>query len=370
MKMNAVRLGSLIVVAGFGCLPPSQAAAADAALRIPAAPDASESAIYVDGRIGRDSNFGTKESPVRSIARAAELLRSPGAAACIMRLNPGIHVVAKPVALVTDRDLAGQRLVVEASTLPDDPAWTPEAMPIVINSSGFGEIPGEAPSFVVSFLVEASHVTLRGLKFHGYPRANSRYFPVARFDKTRTDLVVEQCLFVADPNAAHIQVGVIAHGDGIKVDHCVFYQARNAVVFWENGANAIKTGNALTHSIIVGAGQSAVWTAWPDRNFAFHHNVVARCKHVWIRNADNSSTYAAEDCIMVDNQHRTGIACTDGVHPEPFDLAEHNVTTTGEIALRLVDDLDHPLPRDYLHPLPGSLGRSLEAGLFRNQPSL
>jgi hypothetical protein len=33
--------------------------------------------------------------------------------------------------------------------------------------------------------------------------------------------------------------------------------------------------------------------------------------------------------------------------------------------LRLVDDMDQPLPRDYLHPLPGSPGHDLHAGLFR-----
>ncbi len=356
-----------VVAAWFGFLALSQAAGADA--QAPAAPTQPESAVYVDSRTGDDANPGTKESPVRSVARAAERIRGPGSAACVIRLNPGIHVLAKPVVLATEKDLAGRRLVVEASTMPDDPAWTPEAMPIILNSSGLGEVSAEAPSFVVSFLIEASHVTIRGLKFHGYPRANSRYFPVARFDKDKTDLAVEQCLFVADPNAAHIQVGVIAHGDGIRVDHCVFHHARNAVVFWRDGANPLKTGNALTHSIIVGA-ETAVWTAWPDKDFTFRNNIVTRCKHVWVRNAANSSPYALADCVIVDNQFRTAVAYDDSVRPESFDLAERNVTKTGEVALRFVDDLDQPLPRDYLHPLRGSPGFDLDAGLFTSRHSL
>jgi hypothetical protein len=172
-------------------------------------------------------------------------------------------------------------------------------------------------------------------------------------------------MFIGENDASHLHVGVLAHGNEIKIDHCVFYYANNAVVFWMDSGDNIKSGNELTHSIIVGAGQSAVWTAAPDKDFAFRNNIVTRCKHVWIRNAANSSHYTLEDCITVDNQYQTAVAHDgDGVRPEAFDLDEHNVTKTGQIALRFVDDVDQPLPRDYLHPLPGSLGHDLSAGLF------
>jgi len=363
MKTNACRLCSFIVLA-FGCVAHSRAADAGADLRKSPAAPASEPAVYVDSRIGVDSNPGTKESPVHSIARAAEVIRRRGTAIYAMKLLPGIHVLDKPVSLATEKDMTGKRIVVAAATLPDDPSWTPEKMPIVINSSNLGDFSAEMPSFVVSFSVDESHVTLEGIKFHGYSRPNSRYFPIARLNEAKTDLRVQRCMFVGDRNAAHLQVGVIAHGNEIKIDHCVFYYANNAVVFWRDAGDNIKSGNELTHSIIVGAGQSAVWTAWPDKDFAFRNNIVTRCKHVWIRNAANSSQYALEDCITVGNQYRTAVAHDDAVRPEPFDLAEHNVTNTGEIALRLVDDMDQPLPRDYLHPLPGSLGHDLNAGLF------
>ena len=108
-----------------------------------------------------------------------------------------------------------------------------EKMPVIASKSKKGEI-AELPHWVASFLINESHVTIRGIKFHGYFYPNTRYFPVARYNKTKTDLLVEQCMFVGDANISQIQVGVIAHGNEIKVDHCVFYKFRNSVVFQGN----------------------------------------------------------------------------------------------------------------------------------------
>jgi len=366
MSPNAIYRAVAILALGLtGSIVTGNSVGSETAAPKVNAPAASGPAVYVDSKLGRDANPGTEESPVHSIAKAAQIIRSRDNAIYVMRLKAGIYDLDKPVALATEKDMAGQRIVVEAATLPGDPAWTPEKMPIVINSSNLGDSSADASSFVVSLLIDESHVTVRGIKFHGYSRPNSRYFPIARFNKVKTDLRVEQCMFIGDAQAAHLQVGVIAHGNGVKIDHCVFYYANNAVVFWEDAGDGLKSGNELTHSIIVGAGQSAVWTAWPDKDFLFRNNIVTGCKHVWIRNADNPSQYAMENCISVGNQHPMAVAHNDGVRPESFALRESNVVKSGEITLRLVDDLDQPLPRDYLHTLPGTTGHDLHAGLFK-----
>ncbi len=111
-----------------------------------------------------------------------------------------------------------------------------------------------------------------GLKFHGYFYPNTRYFLIARFNKTKTDLSVQQRMFVGDENISQIQVGIIAHGNEINIDHCVFYKLRNTAVFFQDSGDGIKTGNSITNSIIYGAKQS-VWTAWPDKDFKFENNV-------------------------------------------------------------------------------------------------
>jgi hypothetical protein len=172
-------------------------------------------------------------------------------------------------------------------------------------------------------------------------------------------------MFVGDKDASHIQVGIIAHGNEIKIDHCVFYNAKNTVVFWQDAGDQIKKGNKLTNSIIFGASQSAVWTAWPDKDFKFENNIISNCKHVWIKNYFNTTKYSMDNCVIVNNKYYKSIPDSTGVNPAEFEINEKNVTKVGEISLRLIDDIDQPFPIDYLHIIPGSLGYNIGAGLFK-----
>jgi hypothetical protein len=59
--------------------------------------------------------------------------------------------------------------------------------------------------------------------------------------------------------------------------------------------------------------------------------------------------------------------------PGEFEINENNVIKKGEISLRLtgnddkpfLDEVDKPLPIDYMHIIPGSLGYDMRAGLFK-----
>jgi hypothetical protein len=230
-------------------------------------------AVYVDSENGNDSNPGTAAAPFYSIHKALEIIKSDANSIYTVKINSGVYILDSVLSISTDKDMTGKRIVFEANILPDDPSWTPEGMPIIMSNSRKGEIP-EYYHYVASFLINESHVTIRGLKFPGYFYPNTRYFPIARFNKAKADLFVEQCMFIGDDDVSHLQVGVIAHGDSVKIDHCVFYNARNSVVFWEDAGSGSKTGNSLTNSIIYGASQSGVWTSWPDNDFVFKNNIV------------------------------------------------------------------------------------------------
>ncbi len=323
-------------------------------------------AIYVDSNIGNDNNSGTKEAPVFSIHKAAEIIKNRENDIYIIKINPGIYVLDSPVSISTEKEMADKRIVIEASVLPDDTSWTPEQMPVIISNSVKGEVPDEYYHYVVSLLINESNVTVRGIKFPGYFYPNTRYFPIARFNKEKTDLLVEQCLFIGDDDASHLQVGIIAHGNKIRADHCIFYKARNSVVFWQDSGDTIKTGNGITNSIIIGASQSGVWTAWPDKDFVFENNIVSACKHFWIKNSFNETEYSIENCVVVNNQYYQAVAGEEGVEPKEFVMKESNIIKEGEISLRKKEaDTDAPLPIDYLHIIPGSPGDNIGAGLFK-----
>ena len=168
-----------------------------------------------------------------------------------------------------------------------------------------------------------------------------------------------------DEDSSHLQVGIIAHGNEIMADHCVFYNVRNSVVFWLHTGDGIKHGNGITNSIIFGATQSGLWTADPDRDFLFENNVVSDCKYAWIKNSYNTTRYAINNCIIVNNEYDQAIA-GNAVTPRAFDVEEHNVIKEGTIVLRPKDDVTHyPLPKDYLHIMPNTLGHDMGAGLFK-----
>jgi hypothetical protein len=329
--------------------------------------------VYVDSNTGDDNNPGNKEAPVFSIKKAAEIIKSGDNNIYTMKINPGIYVLDGHVPVSTGKEMTDKRIVIEASILPDDTSWTPEKMPVIANNSKKGKIPGN-DNFVVSFLIDESHVTIRGIKFHGYFYPHTRYFPIARFNKTKTDLLVEQCMFVGDANISQIQAGLIAHGNEIKVDHCVFYKVRNTVVFFLDSGDGIKTGNGITNSIIFGASQ-AVWTVSPDKDFKFENNIVSDCRYVWAKNDFNKTKYSVNNCIIVNNQHYMGIADKVRLSPKEFEIDENNVTVMGEVSLRLtgiddepyLDEVDRPLPIDYMHPVSGTPGHDMMAGLFKNR---
>ena len=327
--------------------------------------------VYVDCNTGDNNNPGTKEAPVFSIQKAAEIIRSRDNNIYTIKINPGIYVMDSHVSVSTEKEMTDKRIVIEASILPDDTSWTPEKMPVIAIESKKGEIPVNY-NFVVSFLIDESHVTIRGLKFHGYFYPNTRYFPIARFNKLKTDLLVEQCMFVGDADISQIQAGVIAHGNEVKVDHCVFYKLRNTVVFFQDSGNGIKNGNCLTNSIIYGASQ-AVWTVSPDKDFKFENNIVSNCKYVWVKYDFNPTKYSINNCVIVNNQYYTGIPDNMRLSPGEFEINENNVTKKGKVSLRLIGDddkplllgVDEPLPIDYMHITPGSLGYDIGAGLFK-----
>jgi len=58
--------------------------------------------VYVDCNIGDDKNPGTKESPVCSIHKAAEIIRSRDNDIYVMKINPGIYILDKHVSVATE----------------------------------------------------------------------------------------------------------------------------------------------------------------------------------------------------------------------------------------------------------------------------
>jgi hypothetical protein len=323
-------------------------------------------AVYVDSNIGVDKNPGTKEVPVFSIQKAAEIIRSRDNGIYTMKISPGIYVLDGHIPVATEKEMTDKRIVIEASILPDDTSWTPEKMPVIITKSKKGEIMEKdlfiKDNWITSFYINESHVTIRGIKFLGYNYPVNFYYPIARFNKAKTDLLVEQCMFLGDLQTFVIQAGIIAHGDSVEVDHCIFYNANNAVIYWQDSGNGTKTGNSMTNCIVYGATVSAIWTASPDKDFIYKNNIVTNCNFFWVKETSNTAKYSIDSCVIVNNQHYKG----DGnLNPSDFVLNETNIIKEGNVSLRMINTIFKPWPIDHLHIIPNALGYNLGAGLFK-----
>ena len=56
-------------------------------------------AVYVDSNFGSDKNPGSKESPVFSISKAAEIIKNSDNDIYVMKINPGIYILDKHVSI-------------------------------------------------------------------------------------------------------------------------------------------------------------------------------------------------------------------------------------------------------------------------------
>jgi hypothetical protein len=106
------------------------------------------------------------------------LNQSTGDGAVTIVLSEGIYAVGETMHLKPERRTFTKtaRLTVRSEVLPDDPEWHTGRMPTLIHTmplpSTWNGRPDPLGGAADGFMVDASHVTFRGLEILGYPRAH------------------------------------------------------------------------------------------------------------------------------------------------------------------------------------------------------
>ncbi len=331
--------------------------------------------LHVDIQRGDDRNPGTEEQPYRTIHHAATRVNSASVGGpTTIKIAPGVYDLDRRVLFANNRPyMADERLVIEASVLPDDPAWRPVDMPVFISIEDPGPLDfvGERGTSTYGFQIEVSHVTIRGLKFLGSVARHNRYYPIRRNGKSLVDLEVTQCLFVGDRHALPIHLPIIANGHSLVVDHSIFYNCKNSVVFWFP-QRGLSKGNVMRYCIVAGGYRTGVWVTDTDDDFDFHHNIITDSYFFFMRRDKNTRTYRLRDSIITGVEKYSGYGNAGGPKGETGEevrFDESNLIKTGKV--ELVTDEPRPasmsreLPRNYLHVVPGTLGSDLGAGLFK-----
>jgi len=327
--------------------------------------------LFVNSKTGDDAAQGTKAQPLKTIREAARRVNvDTTKGPTMIVLSAGVYLLTETVLFSNDKYTRENRLVLRAEVMPDDTDWTPGKMPVVMTAAPMTQGVGGGEARGMQF--ELSHVTIEGLRFSGSPDYSyidgqniCRSYPIWRDGKDLDDLLVTQCLFAGDPDVLPLHLGVIANGQGLVIDHCVFFRCKNSVVFWK--ANSASRHNAMRYCLVYGDYFSGVWTtqSTDGDDFEFHHNVIAHCRTAWIRENGSTRYYKAHDCLFADNKdlagYGSGPAGGGGRTSTDF-LQMNNVRLQGDVRIEMDQSR-----RNYLQLAEGSDGVKLEAGLFKTK---
>ena len=321
--------------------------------------------LHVNVKTGNDANPATQLQPLKTIAEAAKRInRDKEGEATTIFLAEGVYPLTETALFNNNKFTSEHRLIIRAEILPDDANWNPQLMPIVTTVIPGTPTPGDGEESR-GLQIEVSHVTIEGLRFTGSPafyymdgKQNRRYYPIWRDGKNLDDLLVAQCLFAGDADVSTIRVAVIANGHGLTIDHCVFFNCQNSVVFWD-AEGGTSYHNAMRYCLVYESNYSGVWTTGSTADdFEFHHNIIANSRTGWIRDKNSMHHYKIHDCIIAVNKNMAGYGNGEGTTNNDF-LKMDNVQVTGTIEIEKDQSKNN-----YLQLKQGSLGSELKAGLF------
>src|SRR6516164_3824921 len=315
--------------------------------------------LYVNAKTGNDKNTGSQSQPLKTIAEAAHRIDASAAKeATTIILSEGVYPLTETALFTNNQFSVENRLTIRAEVMPDDANWNPQRMPIITTIIAATPTPGDGEE-ARGLEIEASHVTIEGLRFTGSPvyyyidgKQSRRYYPVWREGKNLDDLLVTQCLFAGNIDVMPIRVAVIANGNGLVLDHCVFFNCENSVVYWETDGG-VSHHDAMRYCLVYESHYSGVWTTTNTADdFEFHHNIIANSKAAWIRDDQSTHRYQVHDCIYTNNVRLTGNGRQDTINHDFLTMA--NVQLSGNIDIEKDQGKNN-----YLQLKDGSFGSEL-----------
>lgn len=362
--------------------------------RVEASQASSDMNVYINPARGADSSSGDQKQPLRTIAEAARRVsKLEGDGPVTVYLSEGVYAVGETANFkpVKQRFSKADRLTIRAEVLPDEAEWHTGRMPTLIHTLPLG-LPGASP-LEFGMLFDTSHVTIRGLKLLGAPVVETpkqgmliRVYPIGRMGRDLDDLEISQCVFAGDKVTNPNHLGILAHGSGINVHHCLFYGPKLTVVYWTAGSR----GHAMTNCVVHGAYGSGIWTTEIADDFDFRNNVIANGNYVWTyqggalarRDPDAAARSTAEtpvadtgrmhyrvvDSLLAGNKKMacSGTGASLGFKDIDASFLELVNTTVSDQPVEI--ELDER-KREYLHPVAGSDAAKVGAGLFMSRSS-
>src|SRR5262245_8972615 len=153
--------------------------------------------LHINAKTGNNKNVGSQSQPLKTIGEAGNRINASTAKeATTIILSEGVYALTETVSFTNNKFSAQNRLTIRAEILPDDANWNPQRMPIITTIIATTPTPGDGEE-ARGLDIEASHVTIQGLRFTGSPvyyyidgKQSRRYYPIWRDGKNLDDLVI------------------------------------------------------------------------------------------------------------------------------------------------------------------------------------
>lgn len=330
--------------------------------------------IYLDSKFGSDANSGTKESPLKTLKKAAEIVNeAKGFKSTTVYLNEGIYildsaVVFKPTIAYTKTN----RFVLRAVYLPDEEAWTPSQMPTILPTLQDQTADSEG-TWSNGIQVEVNHASIKGIKIMGSPVFEYldsdkiiRSYPIVREGSKLDDLEISQCLFVGDEHVLPLHLGIYAAGNNVKVDQCIFLNCKVGVLF-VNYLDQPTIGNILTNNLFIGAYGAATWLMNISEDFVFEGNSIVNSNYGIIVEKGNPKKYNISNSLFSGVSEIVGNGEGALLNFTSLGIDALNLETGVKITSNPVTiNLDQS-QRNYLHIIQSPEYQTLQSGLFKEK---
>jgi hypothetical protein len=333
--------------------------------------------IFINPNSGSDQNLGSANQPLKSLSEAAKRVnQSNGKGSITLFLSEGIYGLDATVTFhpVNWHFTKEDRLTIRAAVLPDDSTWNPGKMPVIVSTMplDFKPYGRQDPLGGASYgiQIETSYVTIQGLRVLGTPVHERpeegmvrRNYPIVREGRDLADLRITQCLFIGDRFAIPNHLAILASGQGVVVDHCVFYHCKDAIVFWFSDEPARNC--EVHHNLFIGNYGANIWSWSAAEDLKFYNNVIGNTNIIWILNKDEKTSFSLSNSLILGYNelvNKGGGPAGFGEKADPGKLKlGKDVVIKKEGNLQIEEN---PVNSHYLQLIPGTPGAELGAGLF------